>query len=54
MAKPQVGYQPRNTPAERRAFFERARFDAEQTRRISELEAAVADLTARVEALEAP
>lgn len=52
--KSQVGYQPRNTPAERRAFFERLRFDAEATKRLKALEDAVADLTDRVEALEGP
>jgi hypothetical protein len=46
VAEPTSGFQPRNTPAERRAFFE-------QKRQIDELKALVAALTTRVETLEA-
>ena len=42
-----TGYQPRTTPGERRS-------DLDLQRRIAALERAVADLTARVVALESP
>ena len=45
MAEQSSGYQPRNTPAERRAFFD-------LQKQLAEIRALIADLTARVEVLE--
>lgn len=61
MASTTSGYQPRNTPAERRAFFDqqrlvtdlRAVIDAANTA-IAALQATVADHEARITALEPP
>jgi uncharacterized protein YceH (UPF0502 family) len=61
MATGQTGFQPRNTPAERRAFFDAQRIttglDARTTdldARVAALEAALTALAARVADLEAP
>lgn len=54
MATGQTGFQPRNTPAERRAFFDAKRIITDLEARIAALETAFTALTARVADLEAP
>lgn len=50
----QSGYQPRNTPAERRAFFEVERQIRELLDALAAANVRIDDLETRVEVLEAP
>lgn len=48
----QTGYQPRTTPAERRADLDRLRVTSDLERRVAALEATIADHETRITALE--
>jgi hypothetical protein len=54
MPAAESGYQPRNTPAERRAFFDVQRQLAEILASVAANTAAIAVLEARVDDLETP
>jgi len=54
MPAAETGFQPRNTPAERRAFFEVQRQLTEALAAIATNAAAIAVLEARVDDLETP
>lgn len=52
MATADSGFQPRNTPAERRAFFEQQRLIADLKAQLAAANATIADHEARIAALE--
>ena len=52
MAKPQVGYQPRTTPAERRADIDNRRLVADLRQLIAQMQTTLNDHEARIAALE--
>lgn len=54
MPPAKTGYQPRNTPAERRAFFDTDRQIEALLRRVVALEGDLSDVEERVTVLETP
>lgn len=54
MATATSGFQPRNTPAERRAFFDQQKLIADLRAELAAANATIADHEARITALEPP
>jgi hypothetical protein len=52
MPPAKTGFQPRNTPAERRAFYDQERQLTDVLARLAAAEATIADHEARIEVLE--